>query len=59
MFVWSLNGSKASALNFDYLDYYNTDHAKWGQIAGCVLRFDYYRELSIAKVLREICYLQK
>ena len=44
-----LNGSKVSALNFDYLDYYNTDHAKWGQIAGCVLRFDYYRELSMAK----------
>ncbi|MEK9596049.1 MAG: hypothetical protein VW057_08810 [Rhodospirillaceae bacterium] len=44
-----LSGSKASALKFDHLDYYYTDHAKWGQIAGCVLRFDYYRELSLAK----------
>ena len=39
--------STANAFKYDKVPYYELNSVQWGQIAGCILRFDYYKVLSM------------
>ena len=41
--------NKADAFDFKNFPYYKTNFAEWAQVAGCVLRLDFYKNIALDK----------
>ena len=41
--------NKADAFDFKNFLYYKTNFAEWAQVAGCVLRLDFYKHVALDK----------
>ena len=51
--------SKADAFDFKNFPYYKTNFAEWAQVAGCVLRLDFYKNVALDKSLDNTLYPAK